>query len=500
MTQTIFLIIHIAAGSIALAAGIPAMLAKKGSALHSNSGRVYLYCMYVVGFTALILSFINPSPFLFSIGLFALYLAFGGWQSIRFWTLRKPMLLSWREKLPHVLAWVTSIFMLAQPVADMVDRKMFYVPVLSVFGLVMFILSSRTLRTMYVSKEIQVKDRSYLFRHINYMGGSYISAFTAFAVTNLAFGPSWLPWLMPTLIGTLIITLANIKWQKKIKPKATKAALLILILTAMSGQIQAKDQQAMITGQTVDQEMQPIPYVSIGLPGSSIGTVSNEEGQFILDASELKPNDSILFSCLGYTPVWKTQKALSPGARIRLISQSTSLPEVVVRPGKLRAKSLGMTKSNAFMTTNLAISKKPSMNLGASIGKKFFPGSKPFYLDSFAFYLQYNTFDTVVFRVQVYEAEWGKPGKTLLPQGKVFSLVGVKKGWVKVDLSSYQLALEDNFIVAVEWVGQSVKGNYLGLPIKMPVPGSEHFYRYGSQNKWKRFVSMSTSMYVTGKQ
>ena len=61
------------------------------------------------------------------------------------------------------------------------------------------------------------------------------------------------------------------------------------------------------------------------------------------------------------------------------------------------------------------------------------------------------------------------------------------------------MCIRDSVIVAVEWIEHSKKGKILRLPITMPAIGT-HFYKYGSQDKWKRFRGMSTAMVLTVKQ
>ncbi len=53
--------------------------------------------------------------------------------------------------------------------------------------------------------------------------------------------------------------------------------------------------QTSIKGKVVDQNNDPIPYVNVKLVGSDIGTTSNEDGEFSLEA---QPKDSIKFSVL----------------------------------------------------------------------------------------------------------------------------------------------------------------------------------------------------------
>ncbi|MEL6537108.1 MAG: hypothetical protein AAFQ98_16925, partial [Bacteroidota bacterium] len=67
---TIFLILHIAAGFIALGTGLSAILVRKGSKPHNRSGLVYFWAMVVVAISAFVLSGLKNNSFLFMVGLF----------------------------------------------------------------------------------------------------------------------------------------------------------------------------------------------------------------------------------------------------------------------------------------------------------------------------------------------------------------------------------------------------------------------------------------------
>jgi hypothetical protein len=57
----------------------------------------------------------------------------------------------------------------------------------------------------------------------------------------------------------------------------------------------------------------------------------------------------------------------------------------------------------------------------------------------------------------------------------------------------YNLLVEDDVAVSVEWIYYGGKGSFLSLPIAMP-NGGVHFYKYGSQGNWKKFPGMSAAM------
>ena len=120
-------------------------------------------------------------------------------------------------------------------------------------------------------------------------------------------------------------------------------------------------------------------------------------------------------------------------------------------------------------------------------------------MSEFKFYVGANNFDTTRFRVNIYNVKNGRPNQLLNQQDIITTLIQHQKGWASVDLSPQQLFVKEDVIVAVEWIEHSKKGRFLQLPITMPAFAT-HFYKYGSQDKWKRFRGMSTAMVLTVKQ
>ena len=253
-----------------------------------------------------------------------------------------------------------------------------------------------------------------------------------------------------------------------------------------------------LAGIVVDEDERPLPYVNIGVSGTAVGTVSGTDGSFTLFIPETVSNDAVLrFSMLGhesrsYVLAEFTENTPSVN-KVMLPKTALDLREVVVRPRFANKKRIGMMRSNAGQVTNFAISKKPNQNLGAEIGRKFRLPKGGVQLDTFHFYVAHNNFDTVRFRINIYEIKKGKPARNIAPQNIIVELAGGQTGWVKVDLTPYQFISTEKVAVAVEWVYHSAKGRVLAIPIAIPSAGI-HFYKYGSQGKWKRFVGMSAAM------
>ena len=266
-------------------------------------------------------------------------------------------------------------------------------------------------------------------------------------------------------------------------------------VNGQTGRLQ--DDLAMV-GTVTDQDGYPLPYVNIGIVGTTIGTVSGTDGSFILYLSENTTDKDVLrFSMVGHESrsftLEEYVESMTDEVKFILPLVTMDLQEVVVRPRFDRKKRIGVERTNAARVTNFAISKRPNQNLGAEIGRKFNLPKGNVQLDSFQFYIANNNFDTVRLRINVYEIEKGKPGRNLAPENMIVELTNGQTGWAKIDLSPYHFLVSENVAVTVEWVFASAKGRSLAIPITMPSPAN-HFYKYGSQGRWKQFPGMSAAM------
>lgn len=258
--------------------------------------------------------------------------------------------------------------------------------------------------------------------------------------------------------------------------------------------------QTLIKGKVLNEENQPIAYANIGFVNSSIGTVSNANGEFSLTIpNEISAEESLRISMMGYSSREFRRDRLSAGEilTIRLVKEDFLLPEVSVTNKETVTKKKGNMTPNSRIKTNLAISSEPNMNLGAAIGRRFNLGKKSTEVKKLHFFIAGNNYDTVLVRVQFYSIKGGKPESPLHSEQIVREIVQFRKGWVEIDLAAYHLVFNQDVVACVEWIGASQRGNAFYLNMNMPAFGETHYYRFGAQNKWKVFHSMSTSMYLT---
>ena len=281
--------------------------------------------------------------------------------------------------------------------------------------------------------------------------------------------------------------------------------IFLLSILFFIGQNYLAAQEQTITGQVTDENGIALDYVNIGIIGTTIGTVSDSLGKFNLYIKNRAAviNGTLRFSMIGYESQDFSIKDLSAEKqhRVELTASVFDLKEVVVRPERKKQKTIGKQKTSTKRYVNFSISSKKNQNLGSEIGKKFkLPSRKANYLEKLQFYVHANDFEKVKFRINIYSIKKGRPHQLLNRENIITTLHNKKKGWITVDLSSYQLAFKQNIIIGIEWIEHSRTGRRLSLPIIVPSLGATHYYKYGSQSDWKRFRMLSTAMRLTYSQ
>lgn len=256
---------------------------------------------------------------------------------------------------------------------------------------------------------------------------------------------------------------------------------------------------SILSGVVTDTADRPVPYVNIGIPNTTTGTVSGEQGQFslVIDAS-VSGNVEVMFSAIGYlSRIIQVNCADSGSSKdivIILRRRYYEIPPVEITYKTFRIISKGNTNSKARMQNNLAISGQPDQNLGMALGRKFRLGNRKVLLSKLNFFISHNNFDTVIMRINFHCVDAGKPGDVVVKNTIIRELNHKHEGWVQVDLQPYNIFLSGNIITTIEWIGCSAQGSVLTVPITVPSAGSIHYYRFGSQNRWKRYPGMSVAM------
>jgi uncharacterized membrane protein len=198
----VMLWLHIAGGTTALITGLGAMLTEKGSKRHRMFGKIYFGSMTAVFVGALALAIGHRLDFLLMVAFFSYYMTVRGYRILFLKKLtvgQKPTTL---DRAITVIAGAFVLFLLGWGVYVLVNGMGMGI-VGIVFG---------TIGTSFLVADIRSFTRPpqdkmhWWYGHIASMGGSYISAVTAFVVVNIQLVQfNWVLWVLPSLIGGSLI-------------------------------------------------------------------------------------------------------------------------------------------------------------------------------------------------------------------------------------------------------------------------------------------------------
>ena len=211
----IFLIIHIIGGATGLLTGIFNMIAKKGDSRHRTVGKIFLFAMLTTGLSSLVLSTINPSLFMFMVGIFTVYMLGTGNRYLHLKMLnenQKPKIIDWTLTIAMMLAGVLFIGIGALSVL----KSNLFGLVFITFGFIGLLFVRHDFKN-YTGKSHLLNY--WLSEHLQRMIGAFIASTTAFLVVNAKYLPESIPlvlyWLLPTIIFTPLI----IRWANKYEVK-----------------------------------------------------------------------------------------------------------------------------------------------------------------------------------------------------------------------------------------------------------------------------------------
>jgi hypothetical protein len=166
--------------------------------------------MLMAGFSALVLSIMHPNYFLFTVGVFTIYMVGSGQR----YMYRNRH----HRSSPYYIEWSLSSLMLIAGIV-FIGIGILDLAKSNLFGLVF--LTFAFFGLLFVLQDFQnYKGKSKIanFRtvaHLQRMIGAFIAASTAFLVVNAQYFPSQIPgfiyWLLPTITLTPLI----VKWSRR---------------------------------------------------------------------------------------------------------------------------------------------------------------------------------------------------------------------------------------------------------------------------------------------
>jgi len=211
--------------------------------------------------------------------------------------------------------------------------------------------------------------------------------------------------------------------------------------------------QTKVNGTIVDSNEKSISFASIGIIGKSIGTLSDEAGNFEFIFTDNLKKDSLKIFAIGYKPlVFLVGDFIKEKhKKISLQSLPTELEEVVIKSKKIKFGYLGKTdytKNNCsgfVKNSNNWKGSEAAILAGNKIGRTIL-------LQSFSFFVIQNKYsDSLKFRLMFYEASEKKYPRyrTFLRKPIVFK-VGTKQGEFILDLKEFNIYTSKDFFISLE--------------------------------------------------
>ena len=240
---------------------------------------------------------------------------------------------------------------------------------------------------------------------------------------------------------------------------------------------------------------EPIPYVNIGVLNKDKGTVSDEKGNFTLDILKENTNDTLRISSIGYKSksyiINELQEILKTDITIELIPEIIELTEVVITGKNLKEKILGNKTKSKMMRGGFR-----NAPLGHELGIRIKIKKNPTYIEKFHTNVTSNTGKSMKFRLNFYSIKNGLPYESIINEKIIFQ-IDSKEGEFTLDLSEYNIVIEEDFYFTVELIENQKQGeeiffstNLLGKPIVT---------RQTSQGKWKKLGSIGIGFNMTVK-
>ena len=261
--------------------------------------------------------------------------------------------------------------------------------------------------------------------------------------------------------------------------------LLLVVIIPSFGQIK-------IRGNVLDQvNRKPISFVNIGILNSNVGTISNDDGSFVIRIPKSYLKDTLIFSAIGYGRRSIPVSSISGNERITISLRERVINLKPVMVSAKREKKIDFRLGNRHHYGRILYA--DSVAAGSAIAllienkhPNYYPNlTYPVFVEKALLKIHKNTVGEFKVRVRLLEVDstnHNLPGKDILNESVVVKS-RIKKGWLTFDLSSYNLKIaQPRFYLMFEWIMED----------KDRLALMDQYVQFKKQNPDK--VSVDTSM------
>lgn len=259
----------------------------------------------------------------------------------------------------------------------------------------------------------------------------------------------------------------------------------------------------LISGKIIDESTKKtIPFVSVGIKGTNIGTLSDDTGFFKINLEKALQTDSFKISAIGYkSKTYSSQKVQSfSNEQIFLEPENYILKEVTIIPTKTVQKVLGNKRYNKQGYCSFK-SKAQGTQVAIKIENE---KNRSLTVEDFNFCLNINAFgDSIIFRLNFHASDVnGLPGRSLLKKQIVFS-PNPNIGICKLDLKNESIIIDEKvFFVSLECISDLTKNQHKTgySPTEIGFSGSPKgpvYVNESSQGNWQKKTVAGVDFNVT---
>lgn len=152
------------------------------------------------------------------------------------------------------------------------------------------------------------------------------------------------------------------------------------------------------------------------------------------------------------------------------------LDEVIIMSKKeWKKKTLGSETNSTSMTMGF------SSSLGGELGRRINITKKQTHILKFKTHVALNTYESIKLRLNVYNVKNGLPGEKINTENIYIDFIG-KSGLLTADLEQYNLIVDNDIFVTLEWVDNQGDGDFR-ISSRLGISGIKQ--KASSEDNWR---------------
>ncbi|MDR6369512.1 pimeloyl-ACP methyl ester carboxylesterase [Chryseobacterium bernardetii] len=202
-------------------------------------------------------------------------------------------------------------------------------------------------------------------------------------------------------------------------------------------------------------ENQPIPYVKIGIEKKSIGTISDEKGNFSMDLSNTDPQQKIKIEVPGFDSYQETVQDFKKHdqQKIFLTEKTKNIKEITVKAKKLVDKNWGVNTKTKSVTyfVNPEFDKK---NFLGETALEFNAKKRSKIKNINLNIASYVSNEPVLMRYSIYSEKNGFPDKNILEEEITVELTEnmIRDGTYTLDVNDRNIWVHGKFFIGIQFL------------------------------------------------